>query len=1178
MQVRQNGIVVSTIGASITGAGPTTVIVSLCNNIPFDLYWNSDGKNPQEIEVSIVDPFNDLIYIKTSGQGAPKEVLFTSKGECTPPTCPKPSNLLATNITQTTAELSWTENGSATQWEVYVVPEGTSTPVNGEPLVTEKPYYIANSNPFTVADLKPQTNYVYYVRAICSTSDISTWTILSPKTFVTKPLNDECYNATPINVNPTRVCTQKVSGNTLGATQSLPSINCAGTSDDDVWFSFVAENNIQIIDISNLNDNTVNLDHAVYSGDCSNLNLLYCSDANNSAAFNLVKWQTYWIRVYTTMSSSASDSLTFDICVSTPEPIKNDECTTAISVKVNNDLKCNNFTVGYIAGATTSSEQNTCIGDANDDVWFSFTANANEEYITLTPIEFSSSTNLNHAVYSGDCDNLKLEYCSVVSELTSVSNTFIIGKTYYIRVWSNSSLPQDIVFKLCVGTKHPPITTTTTQYTTEQLVKEVLVNNPCVTVSNITSSTGTNFGSVNGIGYFEASKSKFPISNGIILSTGDATKAPGPKDKIQSEGSFDWSGDTELDNIINTATGTNYTSRNATKLEFDFSSMNEFMSFNFLFASEEYGTYQCGYLDAFTFLLTDLETGITTNIAVIPGTTIPVSVGTIRNAKYNDLCTSENLAYFGDFYGFYKGVNYDETKEAPINFNGVSQLMTASSKILPNHPYHIKLVVADRIDDDWDTAIFIQGGSFSSGPPECTDKIKLVAFIDANNNGIKDNDEENFNYGSFVYQLNNADTPIDIASANGTYTIYDSNPANLYDFSYKINPENIANYSVSLTNFNDINIPMGSILQTLYFPVTVKQDYKDISITIIPVTEAVAGGSFTNKIVFTNTGTLMASGTLNFIKSSIATITNISQTGTTLTDEGFTFNFSNLMPNETRTIDVVMSLPQTINTDDILTSTAVISASSAKSSNGDNVTDSFTNVQKVVTFRNTSGITEAHTEKIPFNSFATEDYLTYTIRFQNTNTYNAISVRIENLLDTQLDPESIRVFSASHNYTIEKVNNKITFNFDYIYLVGAPQDEALSKGYVTFKIKLKPGFKAGDIIPNYAEIFFDNSTAVTTNTFNTEFVTQLSNESFTAQNIQLYPNPANNKVQISLNNTGENLKSIVFYDLVGKRVLSLSKLKANQSTIDVSALAKGLYMVEITTDSNLKMVKKLVIE
>jgi hypothetical protein len=37
-----------------------------------------------------------------------------------------------------------------------------------------------------------------------------------------------------------------------------------------------------------------------------------------------------------------------------------------------------------------------------------------------------------------------------------------------------------------------------------------------------------------------------------------------------------------------------------------------------------------------------------------------------------------------------------------------------------------------------DSAVFIEAGAFTSDPPQCNDKIQLIAFVDSNNNGIKD--------------------------------------------------------------------------------------------------------------------------------------------------------------------------------------------------------------------------------------------------------------------------------------------------------------------------------------------------------------------------------------------------------------------------------------------------------
>ena len=69
-------------------------------------------------------------------------------------------------------------------------------------------------------------------------------------------------------------------------------------------------------------------------------------------------------------------------------------------------------------------------------------------------------------------------------------------------------MPQDVTFNLCIGRVLPPITTNITQYTATELVEDVLLNTTCASVTNVTYSTGTNFGSFNGIG----SKGKCPRS------------------------------------------------------------------------------------------------------------------------------------------------------------------------------------------------------------------------------------------------------------------------------------------------------------------------------------------------------------------------------------------------------------------------------------------------------------------------------------------------------------------------------------------------------------------------------------------------------------------------------------------------------------------------------------------
>src|SRR5690606_15276023 len=215
------------------------------------------------------------------------------------------------------------------------------------------------------------------------------------------------------------------------------------------------------------------------------------------------------------------------------------------------------------------------------------------------------------------------------------------------------------------------ITVNTNSYSVPQLVSNVLINSPCVSVDNITWRTGTNYGSSNGIGYFENTNPNFPMQSGVILTTGSATSAVGPNSVLLNEGSANWVGDADLEATL-AAAGIPMVSTNATVLEFDFTPISASFSFDFIFASEEYGNYQCQFSDAFAFLLTNMNTGVTTNLAVVPSTNIPISVVTIRDFVYNSSCPSANAQYFGMFNGG------SAAAASPTNFNGQTKLLNAS--------------------------------------------------------------------------------------------------------------------------------------------------------------------------------------------------------------------------------------------------------------------------------------------------------------------------------------------------------------------------------------------------------------------------------------------------------------------------------------------------------------------
>jgi hypothetical protein len=188
-------------------------------------------------------------------------------------TCPKPITLTATSIGTTSVQLGWTEAGTATQWEILVLPLGSPVPNPGTPgtLVT--------TNPFLWTSLTPGTGYTFFVRAKCSNTDFSFYS--NGLNFSTKPINDECATALTVPVNTDMNCTLVTPGTITGATNSgLPASTCGGTADDDTWFTFTATSNAHIINFNNIVGTTTDLSHAVYSGTCGALTLLYC-DVNN---------------------------------------------------------------------------------------------------------------------------------------------------------------------------------------------------------------------------------------------------------------------------------------------------------------------------------------------------------------------------------------------------------------------------------------------------------------------------------------------------------------------------------------------------------------------------------------------------------------------------------------------------------------------------------------------------------------------------------------------------------------------------------------------------------------------------------------------------------------------------------------------------------------------------------
>jgi len=249
----------------------------------------------------------------------------------------------------------------------------------------------------------------------------------------------------------------------------------------------------------------------------------------------------------------------------------------------------------------------------------------------------------------------------------------------------------------------------TTATTPAQIVQNVLLGN------GVSASNVTYIGDAAARGTFTATNSNLGLDAGVILSSGEADGPANPASFFASTGfDFNPSPDPDLSAI------SGFDVYDKSVLEFDFIPTGDTLRFRYVFGSEEYPGYTCGTVnDVFGFFLSG--PGITgpfqngaVNLAVVPGTNIPISINTVNSgvpSGFNDETTCFNADPNWQANSVYF---VDNGSGATVCYDGFTVVMTATALVQCGVQYHIKLAVADGGDPVFDSGVFIEAGSFAS--------------------------------------------------------------------------------------------------------------------------------------------------------------------------------------------------------------------------------------------------------------------------------------------------------------------------------------------------------------------------------------------------------------------------------------------------------------------------------
>lgn len=1118
--------------------------------------------------------------------------------------CYSPTEIYAVNssIGSNRATVSWNQVNNATSYTVRLIKD-----LNNIESSTTIEQTVTSTTAVFSQVLEPETTYYISVRTNCSTDVSSAWSNPSARFLKTGTANDLIENAVeiPIYNGVGSIESYITTTNFLGTTPTSSSLignGCDATADDK-WFKFIATSE-KLVSLISAAAISVTGKLALYTYENNVYTQLSCNYVGNEMKYeDLTIGNTYYLRLLSVNSIEAFEDTSVSFFLASIPT--NTSCSNAsvLTVASSASLENENTLSSYIIGA----EEDNALGGGcsmGQNVFYKFVATSPNHQITLS----ENCQGLDVKLMLGTCGSPTFLKCANNSNEV-VFTGLTPGVEYILAIGRGSNPCFDINFEINLTIAQAP----ENDFCADAI--NLAINYPGTPQNffspKLTLSTSNNFNTnclPNGKDVWykvtaEDTKIKFVITTStVVLSNFQVQILSGSCGNLST---IHCANLTNSQIITLPATGVYFIRiiSNAAIPPID----NLYLALEYVSACQT-AQQLCTSSSIEPYIFQNVtDTPSTGQMACLFTTPNPVyyflKIGTAGDLNVQIL---QNSAF--DQNGTPVGNNMDvdfvawgpfdspescgaivsggcSPSPCPSNtfnpnfypFNNIidcsysaSYMETLTINNAQEGQYYILLITNFNGSEGQIKLVQTNFGQAGAAQTECINRIQLVPYVDDNNNGVKDIEESTFNGGKFHIVKNNVLPGFDVQSSLGLYGLFPSEETDSYVITYEV-LEEFSDYAFTPSTSQTVTASSG--VQSLFFPVTFTQQVGNVAVTALQDAEARAGLSYTQKLIVTNYGTQPANTTLTFTKDPVTTLQNL-DSGAQVTDTGFTYPINNLAVGSYKIVNFKVAVPNIpiVSLDQILNAQATVSVVNNETAVANNTASIGT---RVIAAYDPNNKLEQRGGRINITEFDDSSYLVYTINFQNLGNASAIDVRIEDFLNDRLDPDSVEMIASSHYYYLTIENNKLVWEFPNIQLPAASTNENLSKGYVTFRVKLNSSEVANETIPNGAAIYFDTNPPIFTNVHETVFFEVLSIDEQIRNTLKIYPNPVTNEINIKNINANESLENISIYSTTGQLILDKNNA-TNTTTLDLSRISAGFYFIKVRMASGNTYTVKIV--